>query len=84
MLTDMQDYKNIWKISKRIYLQLNSYNLLNVSFIIFYFLSMTSVSRQRILNSLGTFRPAFRNVAQSLTDIDLVLVEENFERLLLV
>jgi hypothetical protein len=45
---------------------------------------MTSVSRQRILNSLGTFRPTFRNVAQSLTDIDLVLVEENFERLLLV
>jgi len=46
--------------------------------------NMTSVSRQRILNSLGTFRPAFRNVAQSLTDIDLVLVEANFERLLLV
>ncbi|RGB33182.1 hypothetical protein C1646_705168 [Rhizophagus diaphanus] len=45
--------------------------------------NMTSVSRQRILNSLGTFRPTFRNVAQSLTDIDLVLVEEAFERLLL-
>jgi hypothetical protein len=33
---------------------------------------------------MGTFRPAFRTVAQSLTDIDLVLVEEAFERLLLV
>jgi hypothetical protein len=54
-----------------------TYNLLFCS-------SMTNLSRQRILSSLGTFRPAFRNVAQSLTDIDLVLVEENFERLLLV
>lgn len=33
---------------------------------------------------MGTFRPAFRDVAQSLTDIDLILVEEAFERLLLV
>lgn len=33
---------------------------------------------------MGTFRPAFRSVAQSLTDIDLILVEEAFERLLLV
>lgn len=33
---------------------------------------------------MGTFRPAFRHVAQSLTDIDLILVEEAFERLLLV
>ncbi|KAF9908719.1 hypothetical protein EC991_009529 [Linnemannia zychae] len=40
-------------------------------------------NRQRILNVMGTFRPAFRSVAQSLTDIDLVLVEEAFERLLL-
>ncbi|KAF9181953.1 hypothetical protein BGZ51_005096 [Haplosporangium sp. Z 767] len=40
-------------------------------------------NRQRILNVMGTFRPAFRTVAQSLTDIDLVLVEEAFERLLL-
>ncbi|KAF9585603.1 hypothetical protein BGW38_001594 [Lunasporangiospora selenospora] len=39
--------------------------------------------RQRILNVMGTFRPAFRTVAQTLTDIDLVLVEEAFERLLL-
>ncbi|CAG8462385.1 6755_t:CDS:2 [Funneliformis caledonium] len=40
-------------------------------------------NKQRILSTLGTFRPTFRNIAQSLTDIDLVLVEENFERLLL-
>lgn len=45
---------------------------------------MSNISRQRILNVMGTFRPAFRTVAQSLTDIDLVLVEEAFERLLLV
>lgn len=45
---------------------------------------MTPNSRQRILNVMGTFRPAFRHVAQSLTDIDLILVEEAFERLLLV
>lgn len=46
--------------------------------------NMSNISRQRILNVMGTFRPAFRTVAQSLTDIDLVLVEEAFERLLLV
>ncbi|KAG0377789.1 hypothetical protein BGX24_005465 [Mortierella sp. AD032] len=45
--------------------------------------NMSNISRQRILNVMGTFRPAFRNVAQTLTDIDLVLVEEAFERLLL-
>ncbi|RHZ44769.1 hypothetical protein Glove_709g12 [Diversispora epigaea] len=45
--------------------------------------NMTNISRQRILSSLSTFRPSFRNVAQTLTDIDLVLVEEAFERLLL-
>ncbi|CEP17009.1 hypothetical protein [Parasitella parasitica] len=44
---------------------------------------MSSDSRQRILNVMGMFRPNFRNVAQSLTDIDLILVEESFERLLL-
>ncbi|CAG8434688.1 3905_t:CDS:2 [Scutellospora calospora] len=44
---------------------------------------MSNLSRQRILSSLGTFRPSFRNVAQSLTDIDLVMVEGAFERLLL-
>lgn len=45
---------------------------------------MSASTRQRILNVMGTFRPAFRSVAQSLTDIDLILVEEAFERLLLV
>ncbi|ORZ27139.1 hypothetical protein BCR41DRAFT_318576 [Lobosporangium transversale] len=45
--------------------------------------NMSNISRQRILNVMGTFRPAFRSVAQFLTDIDLVLVEEAFERLLL-
>lgn len=44
---------------------------------------MTSDNRQRILNVMGMFRPTFRQVAQSLTDIDLILVEEAFERLLL-
>lgn len=47
------------------------------------FFSMSASTRQRILNVMGTFRPAFRSVAQSLTDIDLILVEEAFERLLL-
>ncbi|KXS18887.1 hypothetical protein M427DRAFT_53369 [Gonapodya prolifera JEL478] len=44
---------------------------------------MTPPARQRILSVIGTIRPAFRSVAQSLTDLDLVLVEEQFERLLL-
>ncbi|KAI9310455.1 hypothetical protein BX666DRAFT_1869665, partial [Dichotomocladium elegans] len=46
-------------------------------------LHMAPSSRQRILNVMGTFRPAFRDVAQALTDVDLILVEEAFERLLL-
>ena len=46
--------------------------------------SMSPNSRQRILNVMGTFRPTFRDVAQALTDVDLILVEEAFERLLLV
>lgn len=45
---------------------------------------MSPSSRQRILNVMGAFRPAFRDVAQALTDVDLILVEEAFERLLLV
>src|SRR5690349_17164137 len=45
---------------------------------------MSDVSKQRIVNVMGTIRPTFRKVAKSLTDIDLVLVEEAFERLLLV
>ncbi|KAJ2845128.1 Transcription factor [Coemansia brasiliensis] len=40
-------------------------------------------SIMRILDVLNTFRPTFRSIAQSLTDIDLLLVEEGFERLLL-
>ncbi|KAJ3165958.1 hypothetical protein HDU88_003833 [Geranomyces variabilis] len=44
---------------------------------------MSPPSRQRILNVLSTFRPTFRQIAQSLTDFDLVMVEEAFERLLL-
>ncbi|KAJ3110519.1 hypothetical protein HDU96_006505 [Phlyctochytrium bullatum] len=44
---------------------------------------MSPSSRARILNVMGLFRPKFRWIAQSLTDIDLVLVEEAFERLLL-
>ncbi|CAO3634646.1 unnamed protein product [Cunninghamella blakesleeana] len=44
---------------------------------------MSPDSRQRILNVMGTFRPTFRDVAQQLTDVDLILVEEAFERLLL-
>ncbi|KAJ3341835.1 hypothetical protein HDU93_003956 [Gonapodya sp. JEL0774] len=44
---------------------------------------MSPPARQRILSVIGTIRPAFRSVAQSLTDLDLVLVEEQFERLLL-
>ncbi|KAJ1796114.1 Transcription factor [Coemansia sp. RSA 2399] len=46
----------------------------------------TNISKQniiRILEVINTFRPTFRSIAQSLTDIDLLLVEEGFERLLL-
>ncbi|KAJ2808835.1 Transcription factor [Coemansia guatemalensis] len=46
----------------------------------------TNISRSnivRILEVLNTFRPTFRSIAQTLTDIDLLLVEEGFERLLL-
>ncbi|KAK9465044.1 hypothetical protein V1512DRAFT_77743 [Lipomyces arxii] len=44
---------------------------------------MSPVSRQRILKPLSIFRPAFRAIAQTLIDVDLVLVEEAFERMLL-
>lgn len=44
---------------------------------------MNQSSKQRILKPLSIFRPAFRAVAQSLQDVDLVLVEEAFERMLL-
>lgn len=46
-------------------------------------LSMSPMARQRILRTLGVFRPTFRNISQNLKDVDLVLVEEYFERLLL-
>ncbi|AMD19786.1 HCL365Cp [Eremothecium sinecaudum] len=44
---------------------------------------MNQSSRQRILKPLSTIRPAFRAIARSLKDVDLVLVEESFERMLL-
>lgn len=44
---------------------------------------MNVSSRQRILKPLLIFRPAFRAIARTLKDVDLVLVEENFERMLL-
>ncbi|GMG37742.1 unnamed protein product [Ambrosiozyma monospora] len=44
---------------------------------------MASSSRSRILKPLSTFRPGFRAIAQTLKDLDLILVEENFERMLL-
>ncbi|OJA15194.1 hypothetical protein AZE42_11139 [Rhizopogon vesiculosus] len=40
-------------------------------------------SKQQILQPLSVLRPKFRAVAQSLRDIDLVFIEEAFERLLL-
>ncbi|CAD6649588.1 XXYS1_4_G0020540.mRNA.1.CDS.1 [Saccharomyces cerevisiae] len=44
---------------------------------------MNQPSKQRILKPLSTIRPAFRTIARSLKDVDLVLVEESFERMLL-
>ena len=44
---------------------------------------MSAESQQRILEPLNSIRPAFRSIAKSLKDIDLVLVEEGFERMLL-
>ncbi|OWB82105.1 hypothetical protein B5S33_g727 [[Candida] boidinii] len=44
---------------------------------------MNTSSRQRILKPLSTFRPGFRAIAKTLKDIDLILVEEAFERMLL-
>jgi hypothetical protein len=44
---------------------------------------MSTVSRQRTLKTLSEFRPAFRAIASSLSDLDLVFIEEAFERLLL-
>ncbi|CDR38399.1 CYFA0S02e01244g1_1 [Cyberlindnera fabianii] len=44
---------------------------------------MNTSSKQRILKPLSIFRPAFRAIARTLKDVDLILVEENFERMLL-
>ncbi|RKP28666.1 hypothetical protein METBISCDRAFT_2606, partial [Metschnikowia bicuspidata] len=44
---------------------------------------MNQSSRQRIMKPLLIFRPEFRAIARTLKDVDLVLVEENFERVLL-
>jgi hypothetical protein len=40
-------------------------------------------SKQQILQPLSVLRPKFRAIAQSLRDMDLVFIEEGFERLLL-
>lgn len=44
---------------------------------------MSEDSQRRVLQPLNSIRPAFRSIARSLKDVDLVLVEEGFERLLL-
>lgn len=43
----------------------------------------SQASRRRILKPISIFRPAFRAVAQRLTNVDLIFIEEAFERLLL-
>ncbi|KAF8607101.1 hypothetical protein BDV93DRAFT_520012 [Ceratobasidium sp. AG-I] len=45
--------------------------------------NMSQESKKQILQPLSVLRPKFRAIAQSLTDIDLVFIEEAFERLLL-
>ncbi|KAH8927638.1 hypothetical protein BT69DRAFT_1347156 [Atractiella rhizophila] len=45
--------------------------------------NMSLAGRQRTLQTLSEFRPAFRAVAASLTDLDLVFIEEAFERMML-
>lgn len=45
--------------------------------------NVSQESKQQILGPLSVLRPKFRAIAQSLTDIDLVFIEEAFERLLL-
>ncbi|KAM3163679.1 Zn(2)-C6 fungal-type domain-containing protein [Lachancea thermotolerans] len=44
---------------------------------------MDFLSKQRILKPLSIIRPEFRAIARSLKDVDLILVEESFERMLL-
>jgi hypothetical protein len=45
--------------------------------------SISPESRRRILAALNGFRPKFRQIAQTLTDVDLVFVEEAMERWML-
>ncbi|KAF5386788.1 hypothetical protein D9615_002158 [Tricholomella constricta] len=45
--------------------------------------NVSQESKQQILQPLSVLRPKFRAVAQSLRDLDLVFIEEAFERLLL-
>jgi len=45
--------------------------------------NVSQQSKQQILQPLSVLRPKFRAIAQSLRDIDLVFIEEAFERLLL-
>ncbi|KAF4601635.1 hypothetical protein EYR40_004834 [Pleurotus pulmonarius] len=45
--------------------------------------NVSQESKCQILQPLGVLRPKFRAIAQSLRDIDLVFIEEAFERMLL-
>lgn len=45
--------------------------------------SISPESRRRILTALNGFRPKFRQIARTLTDVDLVFVEEAMERWML-
>jgi len=45
--------------------------------------NVSQESKQQILQPLSVLRPRFRAIAQSLRDIDLVFIEEAFERLML-
>jgi len=45
--------------------------------------NVSQESKQQILQPLSVLRPKFRAVAQSLRDIDLIFIEEAFERLML-
>ncbi|KAI9507257.1 hypothetical protein F5148DRAFT_1276283 [Russula earlei] len=45
--------------------------------------NVSQESKQQILQPLSVLRPKFRAIAQSLRDIDLVFIEEAFERLML-
>ncbi|KAF5328367.1 hypothetical protein D9619_013246 [Psilocybe cf. subviscida] len=45
--------------------------------------NVSQESKQQILQPLSVLRPKFRAVAQSLRDMDLVFIEEAFERMLL-